>query len=146
MKGNCNYQPQPVIEYGKTGTGQVLFNIERNDKEGEESWDYDYVEVANFKRETIVAAIVRSKYTQDQSEAILMNVLADEDTGEFAEYQSFRKLAENVADGEHLKEELTLATKDYNPGNRFEKIEVSTEEIKDSLKKLEIPESPVVKK
>jgi hypothetical protein len=110
MKGNCDYQPPGTIEYSKTGTGQVLFNIERNDKEVEgkthENWDFDFCEVPNFKRETIIARVVRSKYTQDEAEAILANYAQRKDVSEYLAFQEWRNLAKSVASGKHLKSEL----------------------------------------
>jgi hypothetical protein len=110
MKGNCDYQPPGIIEYGKTGTGQVLFNIERNDKEVEgethENWDFDFCEVPNFKRENIIAAVVRSRYTQDEAEAILANYAQRKDVREYLAFQEWRNLAKSVASGKHLKSEL----------------------------------------
>ena len=111
MKGNCDYQPPGTIEYSKTGTGQVLFNIERNDKEVEgethENWDFDFCEVPNFKRETIIAAVVRSRYTQDEAEAILANYAQRKDVREYLAFQEWRNLAKSVASGKHLKSELS---------------------------------------
>lgn len=110
MKGNCDYQPPGIIEYGKTGTGQVLFNIERNDKEidGEmhENWDFDYAEIPSFKRDDIIAAVIRSRYSQYQAESILSNFNKGEGIIEFMRFQNFRDLAKAVAEGHYLKREL----------------------------------------
>jgi hypothetical protein len=110
MKGNCNYQPNGIIEYGKTGTGQVLFNIERNDRDVDgdihENWDFDYAEIKSFRRDDIVSAVIRSRYTQDQAEAVLANFNHGHDVELFMRFQNFRDLAKAVADGRHLKNEL----------------------------------------
>lgn len=110
MKGNCNYQPAGLIEYGKTGTGQVLFNIERNDLEvdGEmrENWDFESVEVNNFNRDTIVAAVIRSRYSQDEAEGLLADYAKGVNLMECIRFQNWRDLAKAVGDGKHLKSEV----------------------------------------
>jgi hypothetical protein len=111
MNGNCNYQPPATVPYSNTGGGQVNFLVSRNDKEDadgkiQENWDYQAAEVPDFKRETIIAAIIREKYSQHAVEAILNNHLAGTDAGEFAQLQNWRNLAKAVADGAYLKEDL----------------------------------------
>jgi len=110
MKGNCDYKPVGIIEYGKTGTGQILFNIKRNDKKVEgntyENWDFDFCEVPNFKHETIIAAVIRSRYTQDDAAAILANYAQRKNVREYLVFQEWRNLAKSVAKGKHFKNEL----------------------------------------
>jgi hypothetical protein len=108
MKGNCDYQPPGILEYGKTGTGQVLFNIERNDKEidGEmyENWDFDYAEIPSFKRDDIIAAVIRSRYSQYQSESIISNYQRGIEIDEYIEFQTWRKIAKAIANNEDYNE------------------------------------------
>jgi hypothetical protein len=111
MKGNCNYQPPAQTNYGNTGGGQVNFLLERNDKTDAigaitESWDYEVAEVTDFKRNTVITAIIRERYSADAVEAIINNHLTGEDAGEFAKLQNWRNLAKAVADGKYLKTDL----------------------------------------
>lgn len=110
MKGSCNYQPESIIEYGRTATGQVLFNIERNDKEIDgvfsENWDFEYCEVDNFRRETVIAGVIRSRYTDNSVEALLANFQRGEDIVQCFQFQNWRDLAKLVADGSSLKSEV----------------------------------------
>lgn len=112
MKGNSNYQPPAQIPYGISGVGQVLFLVEQNnivnaDGSETESWDYEMAVTPKFERDSIITAIIRERYTQDQVEAIINNHLAGTDTGEFAQLQNWRNMAKAVADGAYLKEDLT---------------------------------------
>jgi len=110
MKGNCNYEPPATTNYGNTGGGQVNFLVERNDKTADgvitESWDYEVAEVTDFKRETVIASIIRERYSQNAVEAIINNHLTGDDAGEFAQLQSWRSLAKAVADGKYMKTDL----------------------------------------
>lgn len=111
MTGNCSTKPERLIPYGKTGSGQVLFLAVRNDRVDQdgklqESWDFEYTEVPDFGRSTIIDRIIRSRYAQDRVEAITQNHLSGEDQGEWAQLQAWRRLAKLVADGTYLKEEL----------------------------------------
>jgi len=112
MIGSCTQLPATnIVRYGNTGRGQVLFLFERNDRIEEdgkttENYDFRYVEVNDFKRETIIDAVIREKYSQSAAEAILANYLAGEDEGEYAEFQRWRKLAKAVSDGNWLKKDL----------------------------------------
>lgn len=111
MNGNCNYQPPATVPYSNTGGGQVNFLVSRNDKvepDGkiQENWDYQVAEVSDFKRETVIAAIIREKYSQHAVEAILNNHLAGTETEEFAQLQNWRNLAKAVADGKYMKTDL----------------------------------------
>lgn len=111
MNGNCNYQPPATVPYSNTGGGQVNFMVSRNDKEDadgkiQENWDYQVAEVSDFKRETIITAIIREKYSQHAVEAIINNHLTGEDAGEFAQLQNWRNLAKAVADGLYMKTDL----------------------------------------
>lgn len=112
MRGNCNHQPESPIKYGVTGAGQVLFNVEKNnrDVDGEvvENWDFDYVEVSDFTANTIVSAVVRSKYSQNEIDAIVAN--ADSDPLSYMRYQNYRRVAERVASGTYAKESLNDVT------------------------------------
>ena len=111
MKGNCDYKPAGLIKYGNTEAGQVLFNIERNDKdideELHENWDYDYCIVPDFRRESIISSVVRMRYSQNDVEAILANFAQRKDVLEYLKFQEWRNLAKSVAEGKHLKSELT---------------------------------------
>ena len=127
MKGNCNYQPPAIIKYGETGTGQVLWNIERTDKTEDgkliENWNFDYCEVNNFNRETIISGVIRSKYSQNEVEAITSNFLQGKDTQEFSDYQTFRQFAKYVADGKVLKTDIDTAMALVTTDDRIAELE-----------------------
>ncbi len=114
MTGSCTQLPvSNIVRYGNTGRGQVMFLVDRNDRptdDGQliENYDFHYVEVSDFKRETIINTVIREKYSQADAEAILSNYLAGEDNGEYAEFQRWRKIAKAVADGSWLKADLEI--------------------------------------
>lgn len=56
------------------------------------------VDVPSLERSTIVSAIVRSRYSQDDVEAILANGNDEEHADEWAEFQAWRKKAKEIAD------------------------------------------------
>lgn len=107
--GSCNYQPNGFIPY-KNNSGQVLFNIERNDKvvdgQTEENWDFNYAEVINQERSTIINAVIREKYSQADAEGLLADYAKGENMVEYLRFQNWREVAKAVADGKHLKSEL----------------------------------------
>lgn len=128
MTGNCSTKPERLIPYGKTGAGQVLFLAVRNDRVDQdgklqESWDFEYVEVPDFGRSTIIDRIIRSRYPQDRVEAITQNHLSGEDQGEWAQLQTWRRLAKLVADGTYLKEDLEAALGPVIPVSRIDEVE-----------------------
>ena len=131
MKGNSNNKPENFSLYGNTGRGQVNFNIEQNNNV-QESWDYDVVEVNDFKRETVIAAIIREKYSQHAVEAILNNHLAGTDTGEFAQLQAWRNVAKSVADGVVLKVDL-LPILTITTQSRLEEIDETLQAVTETL-------------
>ena len=101
-----------IIQSG--GLYQIMFNfteVEHVDEEGEISNDKhcrcDVVEVEVLDYSTIVAAIIRSKYSQDDVEAILSNYQlckdgealdkCDEYTDKYNAYQDYRVHAKTIA-------------------------------------------------
>lgn len=137
MKGNCNYQPPATVPYGNTGGGQVNFMVARNDKMGDdgkmqENWDYQVAEVSDFKREKIIAAIIREKYSQHAVEAIINNHLAGTDKGEFAQLQAWRNMAKAVADGLRMETDLLPVLETEVPG-RIDEIDDTLQAVTETL-------------
>jgi hypothetical protein len=104
MKATATQKPEPFLRYGHTQAGQVTFNVQQTEQpdpeDTNERWEYDYVEVDNLKYETIVSAIVRDKYTEEQKNTILSNYLEGRGTEEFIELQKVREMAKRVALGQ----------------------------------------------
>ena len=110
MKANATKQPEPFIRYGQLPAGQVTFNVlstEQPDPEDtNERWEYSFVEVDENRRDKIIKAVIRSKYNQDDVEALLANFQKGKKIVEFMQFQNFRDLAIAVADGKYLAAEL----------------------------------------
>lgn len=109
MIGNISTQPQPLVAIGRQV--QVRWNIERKDYTNEdgavvESWNYEYANIDSQDKEKIVEGIVRSRYSQHKAESLIAKQLSGDDTGEYAAYLRYLKLAEAVAEGKYLKSEL----------------------------------------
>jgi hypothetical protein len=100
-KGNSNTQPKRLKKLGNYW--QVRWNIVRNDRTDEdgntyESWDYEYANCENPYRDGIIEGIIRSKYTKDQVEAILLNAYDRKDMLGYLKFQAWRKTAKEIAD------------------------------------------------
>lgn len=106
MKAQNTTQPARILKYKNPNIGQVHYLVERNDIDGEENWDSQYVIVSGFDRNTIISAIIRDKYTANEVEAILANAAKGEGIKEFMQFQNWRDLAKSVADGSYLKDDL----------------------------------------
>jgi len=129
MKGNSDTQPERLQKLGNYW--QVRWNIVRNDRTDEdgntfESWDYEYANCQSPYRKGLIEGIIRSKYSQDDVEAILSNYLVGEDDGEYAEFQKWRKVAKAVADETDIPESIII-------NDRVGNIEQTTLEIIESL-------------
>ena len=84
-------------------SAQIMFNVEAfemHDEMTEETrtvYKYDYVEVDDINdTDRIISAIVRSRYTQDDVEAIIANHLVSDST-DFDDFQTWRRVAKIVA-------------------------------------------------
>jgi hypothetical protein len=96
------------------------------DDDREESYNYNFVDIPDTNRATIISAIIRTRYTADQESAILRKKHAGEDVIDFVKYRDFVNYAKAAADGLDLSGyhqatvfeliipfELTLAGGDY---------------------------------
>lgn len=129
MKGNSNTQPDRLKKLGSYW--QVRWNIVRNDRTDEdgntfESWDYEYANCKSPYRKDLIEGVIRSKYSQDDVEAILSNYLVGEDDGEYAEFQKWRKVAKAIADETEIPESIEI-------NDRVGDVEQTTLEIIESL-------------
>ncbi len=110
MKATATNQPGPFIRYGQSQAGQVTFNVQKTEQPDSEDtndrWEYDFVEVGENRRDKIIQAVIRSKYKQDDVEALLANFQKGKKIVEFMQFQNFRDLAKAVADGKYLAAEL----------------------------------------
>ena len=109
MTGSSNSQPNALQAIGRQI--QVRWNIERKDittEDGKivENWNYDYTNVNSQDLAAIVAGVIRSRYTQDEAEAILANYAQRKDISEYLKFQEWRNLAKSVASGKTLKADL----------------------------------------
>ena len=115
--GTYTTEQLPEIEIVRSGNiYQIMFNfedVEHIDEEGIESdsqkhYMCDLIEVATLDYASIVSAIIREKYSQDDVEAILSNyqLCKDGEAGEdrciryeedYNAYQDYRAMAKQVA-------------------------------------------------
>lgn len=114
--GTYTTEQLPEIEIVRSGNiYQIMFNfedVEHIDEEGIESdsqkhYMCDLIEVATLDYASIVSAIIREKYSQDDVEAILSNyqLCKDGEAGEkcqdynqrYTDYQNYRVTAKTVA-------------------------------------------------
>ena len=112
MKGSSTIQPERLVHYKNPERGQIRFLVERNDIEDDiignsEKWDYCYVEVNGFDRQSIISAIVRDLYSAESIEDLFTSYTRGENIVNYMRYQNYRALAEAVADGAFFKSELT---------------------------------------
>lgn len=110
MKLTTNVKPQEtaVSRNGKSWILTVNFHIveleNSTDDENQKEWEYESASVKCEKRpndsyESMVAAIVRARYSADAVEAITQNYLADQEKGkmELDELQEWRTEAKRMA-------------------------------------------------
>lgn len=129
MKGNSDTQPERLQKLGIYW--QVRWNIVRNDRTDEdgntfESCDYEYANCKSPYRKDLIEGVIRSKYSQDDVEAILSNYLVGEDDGEYAEFQKWRKVAKAIADETDIPDSIEI-------NDRVGDVEQTTLEIIESL-------------
>lgn len=107
MKNQSKNNPGPLTPFVHPfGNGYINFLIEQVENDGEVTFHYESAVYTSTDRNHLIEAIIRDKYSQFEVEAITQNFLADEDKGEFATFQRWRKLAKLVADGTYLKAEI----------------------------------------
>lgn len=104
MKQSYDFEPKPVEQVVSTGiiTTIVRYNIE---KQGDGTYECEEIEY-NHKEQLseekdygpMVSTIIRSRYSQDQVEAITQNYLADHEVykEEFYKLQQWRNIAKGM--------------------------------------------------
>lgn len=95
MIGIADIMPDRLINYNQGG-GQVIFLVEEIQEEEQLKYKYRAVEVPDFSRESITAAIIAEKYGDDD----LIDSSSDE-------YNRWLDLASAVCDGFYFKSELS---------------------------------------
>lgn len=103
MKSSYDHKPEALMKYS-AGTTLVNYNVEevqRQITEGETTteWQADTVEVHNpVTYPSLVSALVRTRYTADQVEAIMLNGGdTPEHTAELQALQQWRTEAKRIA-------------------------------------------------
>lgn len=93
MKQESTEKPKRVENKGSNVV--LRFNIEETDN----GYLYEYVivKLGNWNYSGIVSAIVRSRYSQDDVEAIILNAGDEEHKGKYEELQEWRKFAKQLA-------------------------------------------------
>jgi hypothetical protein len=109
MKGNRNKHSEeatPVTETIRLSNGIYQFRYDFQyipaDEERADSFNYNYVNIPNTDRATIITAIIRTRYTADQESAILRKKQVGEDVIDFVKYNHFVTYAKTAADGQDL--------------------------------------------
>lgn len=93
MKQESLEKPKKVEN---NGSNVILrFNIEETDNGY--SYEYVVIKLGNWNYSGIVSAIVRSRYSQDDVEAIILNVGDEEHMAQYEELQEWRKFAKQLA-------------------------------------------------
>ena len=93
MKQESTEKPKRVEN---NGSNVVLrFNIEETDNGY--SYEYVVIKLGNWNYSGIVSAIVRSRYSQDDVEAIILNAGDKEHMTQYEELQEWRKFAKQLA-------------------------------------------------
>jgi len=107
QQGNSDIKCGGIIKYDYP-RGQIIFNVEKYvDEENNTKYRYDYAECENIlDRSKRIEAIIRSRYTQDEVEAIFANHLAGK-SDDYTEFQTWRSIAKQAANGIYNKEDLT---------------------------------------
>ena len=107
MLNQSKQLPDRFIPYTHPfGCGLINYLVEEVEKDGEKMFQYESTEYNSKQRDHLIEVIIRDRYSQSKVEAITQNYLINEDTGEFAEFQRWRKIAKIVADGGFLKSEI----------------------------------------
>lgn len=90
--------------------GQKVYTINYNIRTSEEndgfggSFKYNSITLPNnqYDRSTVISAVIRQKYSDDEMQAIINNYLLDPDdteaVAEFNQMQQYRKFAKKLAD------------------------------------------------
>lgn len=96
----------PVIEaVGLRPGPTVQFRYdfkEIENEEGDHLFVFKYVNVHKYDRDTIVSAIIRTRYSQDRVEAIMRKNASGEDVIEFVKYKHFVAYAKSAFDQNDL--------------------------------------------
>ena len=93
MKANANHKPEQFIKsHGKLFYNyNIIQSREVDEVTGEKriSFDYEYIEVADKTKASIVSAIMRDKYTVSEEIALINNKFRGEvkDLAEYNDYQ-----------------------------------------------------------
>ena len=85
-------QPIPSTEYlTPAGPWRFNYNFSTSEREGETIYHSDTVEVAELTKEAIVVAMIRTRYSVNEEDAMNRKMLAKESgvDDEFAEYNLF---------------------------------------------------------
>lgn len=93
MKQESTEKPKRVENKGSNVV--LRFNIEETDNGY--SYEYVIVKLGNWNYSGIVSAIVRSRYSQDDVEAIILNAGDKEHMAKYEELQEWRKFAKQLA-------------------------------------------------
>lgn len=101
MKGSSDIQPETFVS--TLGLIQFRYNITetvRTDMNEEErtEFQYDYVNVPDKERTTLISALVSDKYSAAAEIALVNNELLHSGTVEYAEYQLYRSTVKSVVD------------------------------------------------
>lgn len=93
MKQESTKKPKRVEN---NGSNIILrFNIEKTDDVY--SYEYVVIKLGNWNYGGIVSAVVRSRYSQDDVEAIILNGGDEEHRAKYEELQEWRKFAKQLA-------------------------------------------------
>ncbi len=89
MKSSSNIAPK-IKEYLGSGRWHYNYNVVQTEVDGETRYDYEQVILKGKPTyDSIVAAIVRDRYSMDAEMAIQRKGIADNSNQEFVDYNNF---------------------------------------------------------
>jgi hypothetical protein len=97
MKGSSTQQPDTIVPHN--GGYQVRFNIEQVEKivDGEtvQGYEYDYVNVPDINKGTLIDALITERYDYPSQ---LGKLALDRTSQEWLDYQAFRESCYTMVD------------------------------------------------
>ncbi|MDA3790504.1 MAG: hypothetical protein PF503_18680 [Desulfobacula sp.] len=101
MKVNSGHTPDKFT----SSKGKLFYNFsivesEKTDETGTRtSFDYESVEVKDKKKSTVIAAIMRDRYSIDEEFALVNNKFKNKDNAdlEYDDYQAMRSMIKDIA-------------------------------------------------
>ena len=98
MKANSHHNPGHFTK--SAGKLFFNFNIVETEEEGVAVFTYDYVEVKDKKKGTLIKAVMKNKYSIEKEISMINNKFRgdEKDLTDYTAYQNFRTAARLIAE------------------------------------------------